>query len=121
MDSRRRAMPEKLLLISDAAKCLGVKEEVAYTLTRLLLLETVQFIAGRRMVKGVSREALKKFQDDYVLASELANVKRCSSGKIATALAELGVHPVAGPSIGNCRQLVYRRAEIFPAIGVGFH
>lgn len=106
-------MPENLLLIPDAAKCLGVKEEVAYALTRLSLLETVQFTAGRRKAKGVCSEALKNFKNEYVLASELAKVKRCSSGKIATALADLGIHPVAGPSIGNCRQLVYRRAETF--------
>lgn len=112
LESRYRPTSGDLLSISDVAKRLGVKEEVGYALARLSLLETMQLTSGRRKARGISVRALEKFKAEYVFATELAKTKGCSCRMIAGTLSARGVNPVAGPAVGNCRQLVYRRAEV---------
>lgn len=98
--------------IPDAASRLGVKQEVAYALAALGLLEVEMNISGRRQAQGVSASSLRKFQSSYVLASDAAKTLGCSSRAIITALLADGIDPVAGPSQNNCRQTVYSRKDL---------
>lgn len=101
-----------ILTIPTAAQYLGVKQEVGYALARLSLLETSLTVFGRRIARGVSAGSLKKFETEYVFAAALAQLKGCSSAAIADALKSKGIEPVASRTIGNCRQIVYRRADL---------
>ena len=101
-----------VISIPDAAKSLGVKQEVGYALARLSLLETLPTVVGRRNARRVSAESIRKFQAEYVFATMLAKLRGSSSTTIAAELAERGIAPVASRAIGNCRQIVYRRADL---------
>lgn len=101
-----------IMTIPTAAQYLGVKQEVGYALARLSLLETSLTVFGRRIARGVSAGSLKQFETEYVFAAALAQLKGCSSAAIADALKSKGIEPVASRTIGNCRQIVYRRADL---------
>jgi len=105
----------ELMTVSAAAESLGVKQEVAYALVRLGLLESELVQAGRRQAQGISTSAVLAFRSSYVLAAELARGCGRSSRALIEALASDGVEPVAGPAQGTCRQVVYRRADLVRA------
>jgi len=91
-----------IMTIPNAAKYLGVKQEVGYALARLSLLETSPTVVGRRTARGVSAGAIEKFETEYVFANTLARSMGCSSAAIADALARKGIEPVASRRVGNC-------------------
>ena len=91
--------------VTNAAKMLGVKEEVAYALVRLgrLRSETVQ--CSRRPAKVVSISAVQHFNQNYILAPEIALVLKVSVVNGLDLLNERGFFPVMGPDISHvlCR------------------
>lgn len=97
--------------VSQAAKELGVKEEVAYALARLGLLRTDTERHGRRKTQTVSDASLKRFRRSYVLAPELAALLKTDPRGMAKRLISAGIKPVAGPRLAGapCRQYVWRR------------
>ena len=101
-----------LLPIPELADRLGVKQEVAYALVRLGLLEVSSYIAGRRQARGVSVPALEKFSRKYVFATDLAKSLCRSPRAVIEALTADGIELVAGPTKGNCRQAVYLRKDL---------
>lgn len=101
-----------ILSIPDTAARMGVKQEVAYALATLGLLEVETYTCGRRQAKGVSDRTLEKFYQSYVFAASLAKSLGRSSRAVIAALSSEGIDPVAGPSLGNCRQAVYLRASL---------
>lgn len=98
-----------LLPIPDVAARIGVKQEVAYALATLGLLEVETYTSGRRQAQGVSLKNLEKFLSTYVLAADLAKSLGRSPRAVIAALSAEGIDPVAGPSQGNCRQTIYLR------------
>lgn len=101
-----------LLSIPNTANRMGVKQEVAYALVNLGLLEAGVYISGRRQAQGVSVRSLEKFLRCHVLAADVAKSLGRSSRAVITALSDEGVEPVAGPALGNCRQTVYLRQDL---------
>ena len=101
-----------ILPIPDVAVRLGVKQEVAYALANLGLLEIEKYTCGRRQARGVSATSLEKFLACFVLVSNVARSLGRSPRAVITALTEDGVKPVAGPALGNCRQTVYFRKDL---------
>ena len=97
--------------VSQAAKELGVKEEVAYALARLGLLRTDTERHGKRKTQTVSDASLKRFRRSYVLAPELAALLKTDPRGMAKRLISAGIKPVAGPRLAGalCRQYVWRR------------
>lgn len=97
--------------ISQAAKKLGVKEEVAYALARLGLLRTDTERHGNRKTQTVSTASLARFRRIYVLAPEIAALLNTDPRAIAKRLISAGIKPVAGPTLHGapCRQYVWRR------------
>lgn len=111
----KRTQPEaSRTSVPEAAKQLGVKEEVAYALTRLGFLHTNTELRGRRKTQTVSADSLKRFRCDYVLAAELAHLLNTDSRAVAKRLISAGIKPLAGPGIvgAECRQYVWKRAAI---------
>lgn len=101
-----------ILSIPDVADRLGVKQEVAYALANLGLLEIELYTCGRRQARGVSATSLEKFLACFVFVSNVAKSLGRSPRAVITALTEDGVKPVAGPALRNCRQTVYFRKDL---------
>jgi hypothetical protein len=96
----------------EAAERLGIKQEVVYALIRAGLLAGEHSVDGRRKAAFISELAMAQFRTNYVLATEIARSLRTSPKAVARALSDDGVEPVAGPSAGNCRQVVYARCDL---------
>jgi hypothetical protein len=94
------------LSVDQAAKELGLKQQVAYDLVRAGLLAITDAGAlGRRVLAG----DIKAFRAAYVSLAELAREAKCSPRVL---LARIGVAPVCGPATDGARQYFFRRAEL---------
>ncbi|PWE43040.1 TniQ family protein [Pseudomonas prosekii] len=104
--------------IGEAAKILGVKEEVAYALVRggQLGSETVQ--CSRRSAQVVSNKSIEHFQKNYILAPEIARILKMCTTSVRYYLRIRGFIPIAGPSLlrAQCRQNVWRRTRKLTAL-----
>lgn len=101
-----------ILSIPDVADRLGVKQEVAYALVNLGLLEVEMYACGRRQAQGVSTGSLETFHTVNVLAANVAKSLGRSSRAVIKALSDDAIEPIAGPALGNCRQTVYLRKDL---------
>lgn len=93
------------LSVDQAARALGVKQQVAYALVHTGLIRTDR----RQKPIQIGREALESFQREYVSLAELVGTRRTSSRRM---LLELEAVPVCGPSIDGCRQYFFRRLDV---------
>lgn len=95
-----------LLTIPEAAKKLGIKEQVAYHLVqRRLLASTIR----NQTQLWISTEAIADFERQYVALRTLAQEAKTSPKAL---LAMLTVQPVTGPTVDGCRQYFYRRTDL---------
>lgn len=93
------------LSVDQAAKALGVKQQVAYALVHSGLIKADL----RQKPIQIGREALEYFQREYVALTELAGTRRRSCRRM---LLELEAAPVCGPSVDGCRQYFFRRLDV---------
>jgi hypothetical protein len=100
------------LTIPQTAFQLDVKQEVAYALVRLGLLETSVRQVGRRTERCVSTASLEQFRQLYVFGRDLARQLGRSPKAVAALLASHDISPVAGPSLNSCRQLLFQRTAL---------
>jgi len=92
--------------VDEAAKRLGLKQQVVYDLVKLELLVTIQDdLPGRR----ISQASLEDFQVTYVSLAEYA---RSLNQAPRWLLQTLPVQPVSGPMIDGSRQYFFRRADL---------
>lgn len=107
------SLQEKGMSVAEAAKMLGVKEEVAYALVRLgrLRSETVQ--CSRRSAQVVSLRTVQHFKQNYIFAPEVALILKISVVNVIDLLQGRGFPPVVGPNLSHalCRQYVWRRSK----------
>ncbi|OPA96915.1 hypothetical protein BFW87_11390 [Pseudomonas fluorescens] len=113
---------EKGMSIANAAKELGVKEEVAYALVRhgRLRSETVQ--CSRRSAQIISSEAILHFKRNYILSPEIALLLDLPRGNVLLQLRDEGFSPVVGPTLlhAKCRQYAWRRSKKLTAYLASF-
>lgn len=93
--------------VDEAAKRLGLKQQVVYDLVRQGLLATIQCdLPGRR----VTQDSLEGFQMTYVSLAEYAgSLNRAPRWLLQT----LSVRPVTGPMIDGNRQYFFRRSDLY--------
>lgn len=98
--------------VNEAAKKLGLKQQVVYDLVRLGLLTTIQdHLPGRR----VTQASLDDFQASYMSLAEYANsLKRSPRWLLQT----LPMQPVSGPMIDGSRQYFFRRCDLYSELNV---
>lgn len=97
-----------VLGIPDVAERVGIKQEVAYALVRAGILKTVSISDGTKYESaGVSPEQLEEFGRQYVLARDLAKMRRRSPKSVIQKLELLEIQPVCGPKVDGCRQVLY--------------
>lgn len=91
------------------AMLLGIKQEVAYHIVRRQLV-----LAEGHGNKGllIEQTEVKRFQSEYVLARDLAQMLRTSPRYLIQRLTAAGVVPVTGPTVDGCRQVIYLRASL---------
>lgn len=107
------SLQEKGMSVANAAKILGVKEEVAYAIVRLGWLRSVTVQCSRRSAFVVTVEAIRHFKQNYILAPEIALILNTPGARVLKKLRKEGFLPVVGPSLLNapCRQYVWRRSK----------
>lgn len=98
--------------VMDAAERLNMKQEVAYALIRAGVISAEVRKVRRRASMWVNMDELVRFVATYVSAREWATHLRTSPSALTRSLAELGVAPVAGPTVNGCRQVIYRRQDV---------
>lgn len=100
------------LKIPEAAKALGVKQQVAYWLTRNGYLPVSEKLGcSDKTGARVRREDVARFREQYVFGSELAEMLGTSSRKVARLLAEQRIYAIRGHSPYPCRKSIYVRDE----------
>jgi len=94
--------------VDEAAKRLGLKQQVVYDLVNLGLLATIQDeLPGRR----VTLENLEDFQTNYLSLAEYArSLNRAPRSLLQT----LPVKPISGPMVDGSRQYFFRRSDVHP-------
>lgn len=107
------------LTITQAAKILGVKEQVAYELVKLGYLQSE--VMPKQIKRGtrIRRSTIDTFNQDYVFATKIAEVMGCSPRKVINHLASFEKHPLSGPNIDGARQILYKREEVISLIDKG--
>jgi DNA-binding transcriptional MerR regulator len=101
---RLTAMPT--MSVDQAAKILGLKQQVAYDLVRKGLMESTHDQAkGYR----ISTNQIRQFQEKFVSLAELARLRKCLPRKL---LLEMNAPPVCGPTVDGTRQYFFLRAAI---------
>jgi excisionase family DNA binding protein len=98
------------LSVDEAAKQLGLKQQVAYELVARGLIASSMHERGRR----VAPEAVESFRCTYVALSELAAEQSMAPRRVLTLLTS---RPVCGPCVDGARQYFYRRDDIDLSIG----
>lgn len=100
------------LTITQSAKILGVKEQVAYELVSRNFLHAEVMPNQIKRGTRIKKEALMEFQDKYMFATHIAANHGCSPRKIISHLASYGIHPVSGPTIDGARQVLFSKHVI---------
>jgi len=105
------------LTITQAAKILGVKEQVAYELVRLSYLQSE--VMPKQVKRGtrIRKSTIDKFNQTYVFATKIAEKMGCSPRKVISHLASFDKHPISGPNIDGARQVLYKRIEVIAYTG----
>ncbi len=92
--------------VDDAARVLGLKQQVAYELVRKGLLIAVQIDGhGHR----VFDDAVNSFRATYVSLADIASALGRSSRHV---LGVIDALPVTGPTVDGARQYFYRRSDL---------
>lgn len=98
--------------VPDAARKMGIKQEVAYLLVRRRLLGSTIRRDHARKWSTVSDAQIERFNAEYVWCRELA-VRLCRSPKaVSSLLLERGVVQASGPSVDGGRQILFWRREV---------
>lgn len=105
------AAERSTMSVVEAASELRVKQEVAYHWVRTGLLATVPGTKDTEAGRRVTKEALRRFTEEYVTGPEVARRLGLAIRWVSVHLQERGVNPVSGPSVDGARQFLFRRAE----------
>lgn len=102
-----------LLTVKECASALRIKEQVAYDLVRLAIVESVQTQDKGVQASRVSLRAVAKFEEEFVFGRDIAMHIGRSPRWLVQHLTRAGRMPIAGPGIpeANCRQYVWRRSN----------
>jgi hypothetical protein len=103
--------PNELTLPQVAIR-IGVKQEVIYSLVRSGFLKATLRKSGRRSEQRVTFDSLAAFEEKYVFGRDVARWLNHSPRSILKFLDSENVHPVAGPGIDGCRQLLFERHAV---------
>lgn len=105
------------LTITQAAKILGIKEQVAYELVNLGYLQSE--VMPKQVKRGtrIRKSIIDAFNQNYIFATKIAEAMSCSPRKVINHFANFGKKPLSGPMIDGARQVLYKREDISDLLG----
>jgi hypothetical protein len=106
---RLRESADSPVSVQQAAKMLGLKEEVVCRLAEKNILHTVVRKCGQRKFRQIARDSLRRFNEDYVSLAELASKEGTSPRAL---LGRIAAIPITGPSIDGGRKYFFRRRDV---------
>ena len=95
--------------VSQAAKILRVKQQVAYELVRSGFLRVICVDSSSARGSRVTLQAIEEFRREFISLVDIAKVKSIHPRIL---LSQMESRPVCGPSIDGLRQYFFRRVEI---------
>jgi len=99
------------LSVPEVAARLSIKQEVSYFLVRNSMIKA-ELVQRQRLTESrVKPEDLEIFEKNYAFARDLAATAETSSRGLARHLFQLGINPVCGPGVDECRQLIYAKGS----------
>lgn len=104
------------LTISQAAKLLGTKEQVAYELVKLGFLPVEIMPYQKKRGSRVRRSAIETFNEHYIFATKIAEQFNRSYRWVLSSLERHHIRPISGPGIDGSRQNLYRREPLLDSI-----
>jgi len=99
--------------VVEAARTLGVKQEVVYALVQQQVIKSrIRKINGRE-TRLIRLSDLEAFRKKYVFGRELANSLNCSPKYLTSALSQSGITAFGGPTSTTrpCRQYYWLRSS----------
>ena len=99
------------LTITQAAKLIGIKEQVAYELLKAGFLHGEVMPLQMKRGTRIKRSSIEEFEVKYIFGTQVAEILGCSPRKAANNLIKLGIQPVSGPTIDGLRQVLYIRCN----------
>lgn len=104
------------LTITQAAKVLGIKEQVAYELVSLGFMQSEVMPKQTKRGTRLRISTIDTFNEKYIFATKIAEEIGCSPQKIINHLKSFKIQAVSGPQINGARQILYKRDEVSPYI-----
>jgi len=105
------------LTITQAAKILGIKQQVAYELVNLGYLQSEVMPKQAKRGTRIRKSIIDAFNQNYIFATKIAEAMSCSSRKVINHFANFGKQPLSGPMIDGARQVLYKREDISDLLG----
>lgn len=108
---RNELLPKQYLNVQQSAKLLRLKDQVAYQLVHLGLLEADLVHVNEGPVFQIRPDAIDAFKKRYFLGSEIAKELGCAPRWLPPKLRAEGFEPIAGPGVvgAECRQYIWLR------------
>lgn len=108
------------LTITQMAKFLGIKEQVAYDIASKEFIHAEAIHTQPRGGVRVRRTEVERFKKEYVFCTEIAQRLGMSPKKARSILADYQVYAVSGPGIDDARQLLYLRNRLLESVLAAF-
>lgn len=99
------------LTVTQAAKIIGIKQQVAYELVHMDLIKAEILHRQPNGGSRVRRTEVEKFKQGYIFATEVAHRLGISPRKAISILQKRSINPISGPGIDDGRQVLYTRTE----------
>lgn len=102
--------PTNTLSVREVATRLSIKQEVAYFLVRSKMIKAVMTSKERIKEWRVHPDELEGFAENYVFGRDLAENLNTTSTALVKDLSTLGISPICGPKVDECRQIIFIRS-----------
>jgi len=99
------------LNVTQAAKLIGIKQEVAYQLVHMNLIKAESKHMQPKGGLRIRRTEVEKFKSKYIYATEVAQRLGVSPRKAISILNKRHIKPISGPGIDEGRQVLYSRTD----------
>jgi hypothetical protein len=107
---RRKQMGETYS-VPEAAKLLGVTQDVVYFLARKGVLSSRSGVNEHYSDLLISKDDLEEFSSAYIFPAKLAKQLSTGSSHLTQLWAAQGIHPVSGPGVDGGRQYVFKKSD----------
>jgi hypothetical protein len=110
--SQRRKHTGETYSAPEAARLLGVTQDVVYFLTRQGILSSRSRANERYSDLLVGKDDLEEFNSAYIFPAKLAKQFSTVSCYLTRLWGAQGIHPVSGPGVDGGRQYVFKKSDL---------